>query len=179
VSEKNAFGGGNANSLYVPMSETEQEALSRLVAAGDLRVVIVGWGHVERPRISFGDARIGIRFGLDFNRPEVPMAVSYFDLELRTGSGLLLFRERQKTLYNDQPILVAAGVHLELAWDIAIQMMDPRLVKALVPGAIGLTSRLLDKDTGQATLDGNMRLDSDKKRLLRQIREGEARVRRK
>lgn len=175
--DKNIFGGGNKNSLYVPMSEHEQEALSRLVEAGDLRVHVLGWGVVSSPRVVFGDARFSVFFNLDFDRPAVPMDVYQFDLELRTGSGLLLFKDTKKTEYGGKPISVAAGMVLSMVWDIAIQSMDPRLVKALVPGALGLTSRLQDKDTKEMTLLGNMQLDEEKKAKLRQLRQGEAKVR--
>lgn len=179
MGDKNAFGGGNARSLYVPMSDLEQEALSRLVSSGDLRVVIVGWGHIDRPRIVFGDARLSIQMSVDFNRPEIPIDVYYFDLELQTGAGMPLIRQRQPTLYGetDQPLRVGAGTHLDMVWDIAIQHMDPRLVKALVPGAIGLTSRLMDRDTGAFTLGGNMTLDPTRRRILETLRRGEAAAR--
>ncbi len=169
----NIFGGGNTQSLYTPMSEVEQEAIARLVESGDLRVVIVGWGHVDRPRITFGDLRVTVQFRVTFDRPEVPIAVHYLDLELRTGAGALLFKDRQPTVYGGNPIQIAQGVFLDLAWDIAVRSIDPVLVKSLVPGATGLTSRLQDKDTGQMTLMGNMRLNPTEQRILRDLRHGE------
>ena len=175
--DKNIFGGGNPNSLYFPMSELEQEAVSRLVESKDLQVVIVGWGHVDKPRVTFGDARIQIKFRLDFTKPEVPMAVPHFDLELRVGStGALLFKDRQSTAYGGNAIQVAAGVFLDLVWDIMIRSIDPALVKSLVPGATGLTSRLVDKDTGLVTETGNMRLSTKERRVLRMLRHGEDKV---
>jgi hypothetical protein len=174
---KNVFGGGNVNSLYVPMSELEQEAISRLVEAGDLRVIIVGWGVVNKPRVTFGDARLAVAFRVEFDRPEVPIAVPYLDLELRTGSGLLLYKDNLPTHYGGNPIQVAAGVFFDMIWDIQIQHIDPKLVKDLVPYATGLTSRLQDKDTGNITVEGNMKLDSKTKRLLHGLRNAEARIR--
>lgn len=174
MGETNIFGGGNANSLYTPMSEVEQEVVARLVEAGDLRVVVVGWGHVDRPRVTFGDMRLMVAFRLSFDRPEAPVPVHYLDLELRTGSGVLLFRDRQPTVYGGNPIHVAQGVYLDLAWDIAVKSIDPALVKSIVPGAVGLTSRFQDRDTGQMTLTGNMRLTPAEAAVLRQLREGEA-----
>jgi hypothetical protein len=56
--------------------------------------------------------------------------------------------------------------------------MDPKLVKSIMPKAIGLTSRLLDKDTGVATLTGNMALSDENKALLIKLRKGEATIRR-
>lgn len=178
MSGKNPFGGGNPHSLYVPMSDVEQEVLSRLVEAGDLRVHLVGWGVVNNPRITFGDLRLSLLFRVNFDRPPPPgIPVHYFDLELRTGSGLLLFRDRKSIAYNGKPVMAAAGVFFDMIWDIAIAAMDPKLVKALKPGATGLTSRLQDKDTGQMTLTGNMKLDAEKRKLLKKLREGEAAVR--
>jgi len=175
---KNMFGGGNANSIYVPMTEIEQEAISRLVEAGDLRVHIVGWGVVNKPRVTFGDARLAVAFRAEFDRPEVPMAVPYLELELRTGSGLLLFKDRQATHYGGNPIHIAAGVFFDMIWDIQIQHIDPKLVKALVPYATGLTSRLQDKDTGEITLKGNMKLDSKTQKILHSLRVAERKIRR-
>lgn len=44
MSDRNALGGKNKNSLYVPMSETEQEFVNRLIESGDLQVKVHGWG---------------------------------------------------------------------------------------------------------------------------------------
>ena len=178
MADKNAFGGGNKNSLYVPMSDVEQEVLSRLVEARDLRVHIVGWGVVNNPRVTFGDLRLQIVFRVQFDRPPPPgIPIYYLDLELRTGSGLLLFKDRKSLTYGGKPVMAAAGVFFDLAWDIAITAIDPKVVKALKPGATGLTSRLQDKDTGQITLEGNMNLTEEKRQLLHRIRRGEASVR--
>lgn len=177
MSDKNPFGGANAHSLYVPLTDTEQEVLSRLVEAEDLEVVIHGWGILHRPRIIFGDLRVSILFRMDFNAPEVPRPVYYFDLELRTRAGVTLFKERQPTVYGGKPLQVAAGVSVDLAWDIALHHIDPKIVKAIKPGAIGITSRRLDKETGEPTFRGNMDLTGEQKRLLRLMGEGEERVR--
>ena len=66
------------------------------------------------------------------------------------------------------------GVFLDLVWDIAVRSVDPNLVKAVVPGATGLTSRLQDKDTGLLTLTGNMRLSTQEKQALKRLRNAEA-----
>jgi hypothetical protein len=85
-----------------------------------------------------------------------------------------LFKERQSTMYNGRPLQVAAGVFVDMVWDIALRAIDPKVVKAIKPGAHGLTSRLQDKDTGQITARGNLKLTAEQKRLLREVREGEA-----
>jgi len=175
---KNLFGGGNARSVYTPMSEVEQELVSRLVAAGDLEVHVVGWGVVYKPRVTFGDLRLTLTFRLNFDRPEVPMPLYFLDLELRTGSGILLFKERQPTTYGGNPVSVASGVFFDLIWDIGIKSIDPNLVKALMPGTIGLTSRLQDKDTREFTQTGNMRLNSSARQVLSTLRGGEESLKR-
>lgn len=171
--EKNPFG-GRKGSLYTPMSEDEQEVLDRLIAARDLDVFVLGWGHIKGVAAAkAGDLRLSIPLTLDFDRPEVPVPVYYFDLELRTGSGILLFSERQSTMYDNQPIMVGAGTHLQMVWDIAIRAMDPKLVKTLKPGATGLTSRWIDKDSHDFTLYGNTKMTDEEKELLRKTRKGE------
>jgi hypothetical protein len=174
---KNEFGGGNANSIYVPLSETEQEVISRLVESGDLHVHINGWGIVHNPLVTYGDLRLAVPLQITFTRPEIPVLVKTLDLELRTGTGILLFKKEMAVDYNGQPLAVGRGTALAMVWHIAIQNIDPKLVKMFKPGATGLTSRLQDKDTGQITLVGNMKLDSRKRKLLTNIRKGEAKAR--
>jgi hypothetical protein len=78
--------------------------------------------------------------------------------------------------YNNQPMMIMAGLTLDMVWDIMIRSIDPKLVKELVPDAHGLTSRLQDKDTGEMTLLGNMRLERKVKNLLHTLRAGEQRA---
>jgi len=174
--EKNRFGGRKGSS-YTPMSEDEQEVLSRLVNSQDLRVVVKGYGEAQNLKVKFGDLRIALAFRLSFDKPAVPVPVHFIDLELQTGSGMKLFSERQPTVYDGKPIQVADGVFFDMVWDIAILAMDPKVVKAIKPGATGLTSRWIDKDTEQLTLTGNNRFSGSDKRELRRIREGEAKSR--
>jgi hypothetical protein len=157
------------------MSEDEQEVLQRLVETSDLRVVINGWGHIDAPAVIVGDARIAVVLDLTFSKPAVPIPVRFFDLELQTGAGLCLYKNRE-LLKGGEPMLVGAGLHLVFAWDVMIHHMDPKLVKMLKPGAIGLTSRRLDRDTGEATLTGNMDVTPHQKKLLGHIKEGENKV---
>jgi len=172
--DKNRFG-GIAGSNYTPMSETEQEVLQRLVATRDMDVYIKGWGYIKGVEGAIaGDLRLALPLVLDFDRPAVPMPVYYFDLELRTSSGILLFAERQSTVYDSQPLLVSAGTHLSMIWEIAIRHMDPKIVKAYKPGATGLTSRWQDRDTGQMTMFGNTRMRGDDRKALVNLRKGEA-----
>jgi hypothetical protein len=173
------FGGGNKNSLYTPMSEDEQEVLARLVQERDLDVFLVGWGVIRGVQATFGDLRLDIPIQITFNRPETPVLVPYFDLELRTGSGILLFRERQSTEYGGKPIAVGTGTALSMVWHIAIQAMDPKLVKTLKPGTLGLTSRWVDRDTGEVTRLGNTKLSAKEREVLTHLRRMEASIREK
>ena len=172
--DTNIFGGRNPHGLYVPMSEDEQEVVSRLVESDDLEVVVHGWATLEKPKIQFGDFRIKIVFRLDFFGP--PVKVFYFDLELRTRAGLTLFRERQPISPDGGAILVQEGIYLDLVWDIAIDHMHPNVVKCIKPGALGLTSRRIDKDTKERTARGNMQLNERTQFALEVIEKGSSSV---
>ena len=172
----NLFGGANPLGQYVPMSPDEIEVLHRLKERNDLQVVVHGWGYVDRPRLVIGDGRVAVNFRLVFDKPAFPMPVTFFDLELRTRAGLTLARERLPSIVNGKPVQVAAGMFLDLVWDMAIHSMDPKLVKMIKPGARGLTSRRQDKDTGEMTAQGNMKLNSHQKRVLAELEEGYARM---
>jgi len=174
--EKNRFGGLNPLGLYVPMSEIEQEAWERLIQKSELEVIIAGWGTVHEPKITLGDKRVGIHIDITFNLPLQPVDVYYFDFELRTRSGLIMFSERHAAIYDNKPIKVGAGIRLQMVWEIAVARMDPKLIKMLMPGTIGLTSRLTDKDTGEQTLTGNMKLSSEDKKAAFELHGQERKV---
>ena len=171
--DKNRFG-GISGSNYTPMTEIEQEAISRLVEAKDMVVHIKGWGRVDNPRIIYGDLRLGIAWRMNFSKPAAPTPVHWFDLELRTRSGILLYSEKQSTMYAGKPISVAAGMFMDMVWDIAVMAMDPKIVKMVMPGAIGFTSRFQDKDTGDLTLFGNTKMSSEDRNALVDLRKREA-----
>jgi len=174
----NILGGKNEGSLYVPMSEDEQEALTRLIEADELEVVVSGWGILTKPKVILGDKRLAIQITLNFNAPDVPMRVWYFDLELRTRSGLVLHAERHPTLYGGQPITVHSGLSLDMVWDIAIDRIPPAVVKLIKPGSVGLTSRFTDKDTGEFDpTGGNMKLTPEQRAALEAVQEGSKLVR--
>jgi hypothetical protein len=175
MTEKNIFGGANPNGLYVPLTEDEQEALHRLVERDDIELVIHGWATLSRPQIRLGDKRLSCRFNLEFKASH-PRPVKYFDLELRTTGGISLYRQKKAiSLDGVNPIIVHAGMSLTLDWDISIHHVNPELVKMLKPGAIGLTSRRLDRDTGLPTFRGNMKLSPVQERILQTIETQESR----
>ena len=175
--DKNPFGGSNPHGIYVPMSETEREALSRLVERDDLLVIVKDWGVVYQPGVTIGEHRVTVVFRLTFDRPAIPIPVYFLELELKTRTGVLLFKAKQSIMYDNQPRLIGADLFLDMAWDISIHHMDPKLVKLLMPSATGLTSRRIDRDTGEATDEGNMHLDAKQKNLLHLLSKGEKTVR--
>jgi hypothetical protein len=162
----NEFGGKNKNFLYVPISDIEQDFISRLVERNDICVVIHEWGFVENPRLTFGDKNLHVGFKMVFDRPEFPMPVHFFDLELKTRSGICLFRQKMSTEYGGEPLRVAQGVELDMVWDIAIRNIDPTLIKTLMPHTLGLTSRLQDTTSQEITVFGNMSLTQAQKNKL-------------
>lgn len=163
MSDQNPFGGKNPHSLYTPMSEDEQEVLDRLIQDNDLEIHIVNWGIVKKfEAVSFGDLRLQIVFRVVLTAPDLHIPVPFFDLELRTRSGILLFKEKKPLGPPGEPLMLGAGSDLTLEWIIAIRKMDPDFVKAMKPGARGLTSR-----------DGNYRLSERERRLLQGMRNRE------
>ena len=163
MSEKNIFGGGNSLSLYTPMSEDEQEVLHRLIEQDNLEIHIIGWGIVNKfERISFGDMRLQIVFRLILTAPAMHIPVPYFDLELRTRTGILLMKSQYPLTEGGEPRMLGAGSELKLAWEIAIRHMDPEFVKLMKPGAMGLTTR-----------EGNYKLPEQHMNTLRGLRKVE------
>ena len=173
--DRNRFGGLNPKGLYMPMSDVEQETLMRLAERQAFRVHIVDWGWHNAPQVLVGDHRLSLQFTMTFNKPEIPQPCYYFDLQLY-AAGIKVFQERQALVYGGRPQIIGAGLQLTLAWDIAIAHIDPKLVKAVV-GTTGLTSRLQDKDTGQLTLYGNMKMSDEDRKALIEMRKGEQAVR--
>lgn len=172
----NIFGGGNPHGAYVPLSDDEIEVLQRIVDSGDVQLVIHGWAVLDQPVITFGDLRIGIKFRLSFDHCQ-PTSLNHLDLELRFASGETIFRQTLPIEINGQPVMVGDGVYLDLAWDVAIDHMKPEFVKRVKPGALGLTSRRLDKTTGDRTFSGNMQLSSNQINWLKAIDDGAKAIR--
>lgn len=190
MSDTNPFGGKNPNGMYVPITDDELDVLARLAEAREFRVVIKDWGYVEgfspgrynpatfngQPLVSFGDKRISFYFRMNFNAPAVPQPNWYFDMEV-WALGMRLFPGSERddknphpgrlpTEYAGKPITIVAGMHLDMALDVAIDKIDPKVVKTVRPKALGLTTR-----------HGNMRLDLERQRILRLTQKGESDVR--
>lgn len=171
--DNNRFGGKNPQGLYVPMTDTEQEILLRLVESQSLRVYVPMLGEQVIPKkVAYGDKRVAVVFPVAFKG--VPVAISTLEVELWANGVLLLKKSYLVADEMGDPRMVGEGVMWELQWDIAIDHMDPRLVKALKPGAFGITSRRLDKETGERTFLGNMTLNNADQQALRFLDKGEA-----
>ena len=171
---ENMFGGKNARSLYIPMSETEQEVIARLVETQDLRVIVHGWTVIDSPKVTYGDKNLQVPINIVFEHPSSPVDVYYFDLELVSiSTGASLFRKKMDTCYGGAPLKVMEGLELGMIWDIAVKYIDPKLVKLVKPNATGLTSRLQDTLTGEMTVFGNMNLDRDQKQAAMKLKKSE------
>lgn len=164
MSEQNPFGGGNPHSLYTPITECEQEVLDRLIDSEDLVVHIVGWGEVRKLTATFGDKRVTLRFRVFFQSPTIAVPVHFFDLELRTRSGILLYSERKPASVHGEPAMVGAGIGIDFTWWITFNQMTEDFVRLVKPGARGLTTR-----------EGNRKLTEDKQELLHLVRQAEKR----
>lgn len=176
MTDQNMFGGKNPHGAYVPLTETEQEVLHRLVNTQDLLVEIKGFGTCQEPQVRVGDHRVQIIIDHVFDHPEVPRDTYWLDLVLKTRTGIKLFQHRYATVHDGRPVKLGGGLRLGFQWDIALSHLDPKLVKKVKPGAFGLTSRVLDKETGDRTLHGNMRLSAEQERVLAMMRQNEDRL---
>lgn len=170
MSDKNILGGKNTRSVYTPMSETEQEALDRLRTSQDLVLEVSGIGEIplEQTNIIIGDHRLGIRFQITFQtQGNKVQTVPYLDLHLRTRQGITLFKERQPFRdIHGNAMMVSTGMTIPMQWDIGINQIDEKVVKAIMPSAVGLTSRR-----------GNERLTTVQQKTLREVRKMEQRAR--
>lgn len=166
--------GGKSDFLYIPLSEIEQEFISRLVELGEIMVVIHGFGSTQ-PRVTFGDKVLHahIKFAFDKAPPAPGVSVPYFDMELRTQSGICLYRQKMPTSYDNSPMIISNEVMLEMVWDISIKYIDPKLIKSLMPQVTGFTTRLEDRDSHEITVTGNMNLDQAQYKKAVDLHKGE------
>ena len=142
------------------MSDIEQEFIARLVEQGEILIELHGWGTVQ-PLVTFGDKVIHAHIKILFDTAPPPPGkpVHFFDMELRTQSGICLYRQKMPTSYGNTPITISNEVELEMVWDISLKYIDPKLIKLLMPSVTGFTTRLEDKDTHDITVTGNMKLN--------------------
>ena len=86
---KNLFGGKNAQSLYTPMSESEQEALSRIAEKGEFVVEVKGIGKAKIGKVIIGDHNLRLPLTITFIVAGGKVkAVPFLDLRLTTTTGI-------------------------------------------------------------------------------------------
>lgn len=187
--KRNPFGGKNPHGMYVPMTDEEVEVLYRIAEAGEFKILIKGegqkgepveWGYVTgfkvgkymgpetyvgQSIVTIGDKRITFIFRMNFNAPVLPQPNWFFDMEVH-ALGHLFFAKRFPTANGGNPIQICAGMFHDFALDVAVDQIDPAIVKQVKPKTIGLTTR-----------HGNMHLDTHHQRLLAQTQVGEQTVR--
>ena len=168
----NPFGGKTPHG-YVPLSDIEREFLSRLIEAQDLLVEIEDWGFVEAPQIRLGEYRLIIDLRLLFQKPEQPMMVDALTFVLKMRNGHVLHRERMPTIALGESLVIFAGLEISMEWQIGITAIDPNVIRAYMPGAHGLTSASIDKDTGAVSIQGNRRLSPQQRAFARLIEAGQ------
>lgn len=169
--ETNLFGGKAKNALYFPMSEDEQETISRIIEAKETipQVTLVGpFGEVNPVvddfRMKHGDSRVQVDLFLKFETPVIWVPVHLAKLSLFYKERLL-FSEEQSLIYGGQAESVGQGKTLALRWDIQIKKINPELVKLVKPGSIGLTSRV-----------GNTHYNEETNRVLNDLRNSQEKV---
>ena len=129
---------GSPRFEYIPLSETEQDAISRMVEDQDLMVEVEGWGYHPNPEITYGDKRIQIQFPIEFDRPEgIEVPVSYFDLKLKRRDGEVLVESRESTYYKNEPLRVTSGVIIDLKWDLMIDEIPKDIRDTVLPKVEG------------------------------------------
>lgn len=125
---------------YNPMTDNEQEALQRMIEGQDVYVEVVGWGFYPTPTLTVGDKRLQVRFPMEFTRPlDISIPVRSLTLRLKNRQGQLIFSDTKPTLHQNQPMLVTAGLRIDLIWDIAVDKVSPEFQRTLLPGYKGTT----------------------------------------
>lgn len=125
-------------SQYVPLTETEQDVIQRMIEGQDIYVEVVDWGYHESPKIIAGDKRIQVAFPMEFVKPVgVTIPVYYFKLRLKDRSGRILAETVESTVFNNQPLPITAGTVISLIWDLALDKVSPELQKMVLPGIRG------------------------------------------
>jgi len=123
---------------YTPLKADEQDAIQRMVEEKKAYVEIAGWGYHTDPTITAGDKRIQVRFQLEFSKPEgIQVPVKFFTMRLKLRDGRTVFEDTKSVMYNNQPLMVTAGIQMDLVWDISVDKVDDEFKKILLPGIRG------------------------------------------
>ncbi len=162
------LGAANPNGLYVPMSPTEMETLSRLWETGSYVLRESTFGELPILDVIIGDKRLALDFQLGpdcFEPFEAPTPVRALDLTLSALDRLLISKKLLISIEGN-PLLVCKGVHHVLRFDIAIDKINPELIREVIPKLQGLTSRI-----------GNTKHTSHEMRLIQSIEKGKQLIR--
>lgn len=165
----NILGGKNGRFAYAPLSEDEQQVLHDLVDNDSLMIEIVDYGTVNKfsNKPIVGDAVLSMDFNVVFERPEFYMPAFWLELVLKTRSGIEIFREKMTT--GAEPLYIRVGESFAMNWVIQFKHLDPKLVKTLKKGAIGLTNRYA----------GDWKLNADQMRMMNLIEQGQRNLKKK
>jgi hypothetical protein len=140
-------------SYYRPLVDNEQEALLRMIEGQDAYVEIEGWGFHSAPKITAGDKRLQVRFQLEFSKPAFyQVAVRELTLVLRLRDGREVFRDTKSVVYSGQPLMVQAGVCLDLVWDMALDSISQDFLDIFLPGFKG--KKVMEIKNGEVVKHG-------------------------
>lgn len=160
--DQNPFGGGNPNGLYVPLTDDERDAIGRAAERGVV-VKVRGLGVFPSTSVVVGDARVSVGFTV---KVDAPTTLAEFSHSVETDDGIVLATETIPCLQQGKPMILLPGEEVEMELHLSLTHLDPKLLRALRPKATGLTSRRLDRDTGDFSFAGNMLLTDEQRRLL-------------
>jgi hypothetical protein len=118
-------------SLYTPLTLKEQDVLHNLQEGQDFYIEIEGWGFCSNPKLTVGDKRLQFKFPIIFTAPDFIMPVRHFDLVLKLRDGTVCYKSRESTVFNNHPLPVQTGLHIDMIWDISIGSLSEDLMRKL------------------------------------------------
>lgn len=127
-------------SILNPLRDDERTALDKLIERDDFEIELVGWGKVDKPRVTMGHQRVQFRFWVHFDRPEAPMQVDHFKVILRTRTGRVLDKFI-KRMPPGEELTICAGISFEMVWDMMLVEINPEFLSEMKVGLRGLRAR--------------------------------------
>lgn len=160
--EGNPLGGANPHGLYVPITPDEQDGIERAKERGVV-VKVSGLGVFPSTHVTIGDHRVSVGFTVSVKEPR---SLTQFSHSVETEDGIVLAAETISCIQMGQPMRLLPGEEVEMEIHISVARIDPKVLRQLRPGVTGLTSRRVDRDTGEFSFAGNMQLTDDQRKLL-------------
>ena len=143
-------------SYYEPLSATEQDVVNRMIEGQDLYVEVVGWGFHPSPTITSGDKRIQVKFPMEFTKPEgLTVPVEELQLELKLRNGRTVFSDTKPAIVHGQPLMVTAGLQIDLIWDVALDAISEDARKMVLGEKKGKRVGTIKDGSFQKEQDGN------------------------